>query len=227
MRLHHALDVLDHDDGVVDHDADGKHDGEQGDRVGRVTDRLQDDEGADQAHRDGNGRNEGGAHTAEEQVDDDDDEDESLDQGLLNFLDGCRNGRRRVIGDLPGHVVRKVLRKLGDAGADVVQRLDRVCPRRLEDGHNGRGSAVESGVAIEICSTELETRHIAKAEHRSIRIRADDDVLEFGDGGETSLRLDVELQLLIVGDGARADAADRRLGVLRLDGAYDVADSQT
>ena len=37
------------------------------------------------------------------------------------------------------------------------------------------------------------------------------------------LGLDVELQLLVVGNGARTDAADRRLGVLRLDRADDVA----
>src|SRR6202043_635522 len=120
-------------------------------------------------------------------------------------------------------VLGKALRELGDAGAHVVERLDRVCTRRLEGGHNGRRSAVESGVAIEVGSTELETRHIAKAEHRSIRVRADDDFLEFGNGGETSLRLDVELQLLVVGNGARADAADRGLGVLRLNRSDDVA----
>ena len=40
MLLHHALDVLDHDDGVVDDDADGEHDREQRDRVGRIADRL-------------------------------------------------------------------------------------------------------------------------------------------------------------------------------------------
>src|SRR4029077_6584482 len=163
----------------------------------------------------------------EEQEDNDDDEDESLYQGLLNFLDSRRNGRLRVISDLPGHVLGKALRELGDAGAHVFERLDRVCTRRLEDGHNGRRSAVQPGVAIEIGSTELETRHIAKAEHRSIRIRANDDFLEFGDGGETSLRLDVELQLLNGGNRARADAADRGLGVLRLNRADDVADRQT
>ena len=31
MLLHHPLDVLDHDDGVVDHDADGKHEREKRD----------------------------------------------------------------------------------------------------------------------------------------------------------------------------------------------------
>ena len=29
MLLHHPLDVLDHDDGVIDHDADGEHEREE------------------------------------------------------------------------------------------------------------------------------------------------------------------------------------------------------
>ncbi len=51
--LHHALDVLDHDDGVVDHDADGQHHGQQRDGVGRIADAQQHGEGADQADRHG------------------------------------------------------------------------------------------------------------------------------------------------------------------------------
>ena len=39
MLLHHPLDVLDHDDRVVDDDADGQHDRQQRDRVGRIADR--------------------------------------------------------------------------------------------------------------------------------------------------------------------------------------------
>ena len=73
MFLHYTFDVLDHDDGVVDHDADGEYTA-KGYGVGRVTDRLQDDEDANQAHRHRDRRNEGGAHAAEEQEDNDDDE---------------------------------------------------------------------------------------------------------------------------------------------------------
>ena len=48
-----ALDVLDHDDGVVDHDADRQHQAEQRQRVEREADRRHHREGADQRHRDG------------------------------------------------------------------------------------------------------------------------------------------------------------------------------
>ena len=34
-----AMDVLDHDDGVVDHEADGEHHGEQGEEIDRIAER--------------------------------------------------------------------------------------------------------------------------------------------------------------------------------------------
>ena len=51
--LHHPLDILDHDDGIVDHDADGKDEREQGDGIGRIADEQHHREGADDRHRDG------------------------------------------------------------------------------------------------------------------------------------------------------------------------------
>ncbi len=53
MFLHHPLDVLDHDDGVVDHDADGEHEREQRNGVGGIADEEHDREGADDRHRHG------------------------------------------------------------------------------------------------------------------------------------------------------------------------------
>ena len=72
--LHHPLDILDHHDGVVDDDADGQHHAEQRDGVGAVAHGQQDGEGADQADRHRDGRDQRGAQRAEEQEDDDDDE---------------------------------------------------------------------------------------------------------------------------------------------------------
>ena len=52
------------------------------------------------------------------------------------------------------------------------------------------------------------------------------DLLEFVDRAQAPLCLHVELQLLVVRDRPRADAADRRLHVLRLDRLDDVAGGQ-
>ena len=52
--LHHVLDVLDHDDRIVDDDTDGQHERQQRYGVGGETEHEQDGEGADQryGHRD-------------------------------------------------------------------------------------------------------------------------------------------------------------------------------
>ena len=86
LLLHHALDILHHDDRIIDHDADGQHHREQGDRVGGIAEREQRGEGADQADRHRDGRDDGGAHVAEEQKDDEHDEDEGLGQRLHHLV---------------------------------------------------------------------------------------------------------------------------------------------
>ncbi len=67
MLLHDALDVLNHHDRVVHDNADGEHDGEQRNRVRGIADGVEDNKGANQADRNGDGRNQRGAETPEEQ----------------------------------------------------------------------------------------------------------------------------------------------------------------
>ncbi len=51
--LDHALDVLDHDNGVVDDNADRQDQGQQRHRVGGIADHQHDRERADDRHRHG------------------------------------------------------------------------------------------------------------------------------------------------------------------------------
>ncbi len=103
------------------------------------------------------------------------------------------------------------------------ERRDGVGAGRLINGDRRRGDAVEPGLAIEVGGAQLQARDIAEAQDRAVRIGADDDVFELRDGRQTSLGLNVELELLVVGNGPRADAPDRRLSILGLDGVDDVA----
>ena len=82
VLLHGRLDGLHDHDRIVDDDADGEHHRKQGDRVRGVAHGEQHGEGADEAHRDGDERNEGGADAPEEQEHHDDDKDEGLGKGL-------------------------------------------------------------------------------------------------------------------------------------------------
>ncbi len=53
--LQMALDVFNHDDGVVDQDPDGKDEGEQGDPVQGITHEIVNRESQGQRHRNGDG----------------------------------------------------------------------------------------------------------------------------------------------------------------------------
>ena len=64
-----AVDVLDHDDGVVDDEADGQHHGEEREEVERVAEREQHRADADQRQRDGHDRHQHRAERAEEEQD--------------------------------------------------------------------------------------------------------------------------------------------------------------
>ena len=95
-----ALDVLDHDDGVVDHDADGEHETEQREIVQREAEGRQHGEGADQRHRDGDDGDDRGAPGLQEQDDHHHDEDDCLEHGLDHGLDGLRDEDGRVVDDV-------------------------------------------------------------------------------------------------------------------------------
>ena len=74
------LDVLDDDDGVVDHDADGQHQPEQRQRVDREAEREQHGERADDRHRHGDQRNDRRAPGLQEQDDDEHDQRDGFEQ---------------------------------------------------------------------------------------------------------------------------------------------------
>ena len=76
-----AVDVLDHHDRVVHHEADAEHERQQRQQVDRIAERQERDHHPDQRQRNGDDRDEGRAQIAEEQEDDDDDDRRRLERG--------------------------------------------------------------------------------------------------------------------------------------------------
>ena len=103
-----VLDRLDHDDGVVDHQADGEHQAEERKRVDGEAERGKDDEGADQRDRHGQQRNERGAPALKKDEDDDDDQRQRFQQREDDLMDAG--------GDRLGGVERNVVRDAGGEG---------------------------------------------------------------------------------------------------------------
>ena len=226
VLLHHPFDVLDHDDRVVDDDADGEHEGEQRDRIGGIADHLERDECSDQADRNCQRWDQRRAQTPEEQEHHDDHENESFDQRFFHLLDRLRDEAGRVVGDFPGQIIGEPALQLADPVAHGLQRGDRIGPRRLVDRHRRRRPPVQARFAIEIGGAQFHPRDVAEPQHRSIGVRADDDALELGDRAQPALGLDVELQLLLVSNRPGADASDGGLNVLGFDRIDDVAGGQ-
>ena len=82
-----ALDVLHHDDRVVDDDADRQHQAEQRQIVEREAERREHGEGADQRHRDRDDRDDRGAPGLQEHDHDDDDQHDRLEDRLDHLVD--------------------------------------------------------------------------------------------------------------------------------------------
>ncbi len=136
-----ALDVLDHDDGVVHHDADGENEPEQRQRVDGKTHHEQHGKGADDRHRNGDQRNNRRAPRLQEQDDDQNHQRHRFEQRVNHGLDGGADELGRVIDDAVVHAVRHVLFQLRHGLADAVGNLDRVRAGGLED-RNGHGRFV-------------------------------------------------------------------------------------
>jgi hypothetical protein len=82
-----VIDVLEHDDGVVDDEADRQHHREQGEKVDREAEQPEHGEAAEQADRHGHRRDQRRAPAAEEQEDDGDDQHRRLGQRVPDALD--------------------------------------------------------------------------------------------------------------------------------------------
>ena len=113
LRRHAVLDVvhhrLDHDDRIVDDDADGEHEAEQREHVDREAEHREEDERADERDRHGHQRDQRRAPVLQEDEDDDDDEHDRLEQRVDDLGDALGDRQRGVERDEVFHVAREAL----------------------------------------------------------------------------------------------------------------------
>ena len=109
----------------------------------------------------------------------------------------------------------QVFQVLPDQGSG----LDRIGAGSKTDADSDRRLAVDAPFDVLILRAKLDAGDITDTQQRAVGIGTQDDVAELLGSAQTPLRLHVHLELLIIADRAGADPADRRLHVLRLDGA--------
>ena len=218
-----ALDILDHHDRVVDHDADRQHQAEEGQHVEREAEPVEHGERADQRHRDGDDRNDRHAPGLQEDDDDDDHQRDGLEDRLVDLVDRFGDELGRVVDDVVGEARREILGELGDRRLDLVGRRERVGARPLEDAERHRLLAVEIGVGDVVLGAKLDARDVLQRDQAAVLGRLDDDIAEVARVVEAALRGD---RVLEGGAGVvrrRADRAARDLHVLLAQRLDDVA----
>ena len=175
----HPLDVLDDDDGVIDHDADGEHERQQGDGVGRIADGQHHGERADDRHRHGNQRDQRRPQLAEEQEHHQSHEDDCLDQRANDLFDRRGDEDRGVEEHGVGEIIGEARRQGIHGFANAAGHIDGIGPRRLVDADRGRGCAIEAAVAVLRSRAHLDAGDIFHPNNRTVGIGAQDDGGEF------------------------------------------------
>ncbi len=201
-----AVDVLHHHDGVVHHQADGEHHGQQRQQVDGVAHQLHEEQHADHRQRDGHHRDQHRAEGAEEQEDHHDDDEDGLAEGLHHLVDGGLDEARGVVGDGHLQVRRQLFLQLGHLGADFLDHVQRVGAGRALDADVHRGDAVERADRVVAGRAQFHPRHVAH-QHAAIAQGLQRD------GGEGLRRLQV---------GGGVDAGDHQLALHLAGGGEEV-----
>ena len=164
---HMAFDVLDHDNGVVDHQTDREDDGEQGQQVEGEAEDLHEKERADEGDRDRDDRHDDGADRAEEEEDDDHDDEERVDQSLHDFVDGVVDVSGGVVGDLRLHPGGQFLLDLLQLGPDALDHIDEVGIRQNPDAHENGFLAGEADLGVVILRAQHDVGDVAQPDERA------------------------------------------------------------
>ena len=218
--LHASVDVLEHDDRIVHHEADREHETEQGENVDRESHRCHHQERRDDRHGDRERGDQRGAHVAEEQVDHHQHQhqrDDQRDQHLLHrFLDEYR----AVEVDLEACAGRKVRSQTLDLVPDVLRDLERIRLRDLLDGDADAGHAIRARNAPFVLSGETHVGHLVEPHQVAVRPAADRKLAEFLLGGEPGVGAQREFAL------RGFEPARRELYVLTAQCRLDVGDGE-
>ena len=210
-----ALDVLDHDDGVVDDDADGQHQAEQRQHVEGEAEGLHHHARADQRHGDGDDRNDRSAPGLEEQQHDQHHQSCRLEDGDIELVDRDLDELGRVVGEAVFETLGKALRHLLDGGLDALSGPHGIGARLLiDDDDDGR---ILVGVALRRVAerAELDAGDVLDPHDAPVGPHLDDDVLELVGLPEAPLHLQGDLEGVVVIDRRLAERATRHLHVLR------------
>ena len=136
-------DILQHDNGVINHKTDGQGKGHHGDIVEAESQEIHDGKGADNGHRHRQRGDNRGGKVAQKEEDHHDDQADRQHQGELDIMHGFTDQEGAVIQHVQFNRGRHLTAERRQQFFDVVHHLDGVGSRLTLDGQdNGTGVVV-------------------------------------------------------------------------------------
>jgi hypothetical protein len=189
-----ADDVFEHHDGVVDDEADGEGEGQQGDVIDAEIEEIHDPEGADDSDRHGDAGDERGREGAQEEEDHEHYENDREDEGELHVVHGVADGDRAVHDGLEVDGGGELGAEGGQEGLHAVDDLDGIgaglALNGEDDGAGLLGAGGERGVFDALFIARVEPAEgffvldavgdvgdVAEADGSAVAV-ADDDLAE-------------------------------------------------
>ena len=225
-ELEMSLDILDHHDGVVDHDADREDQTEQRQIIDRESERGHHREGADQRHRDRDDRDDRRPPPLQKHQHHDDDERHRLVDRLDQLMDRLGDEFGGVVADIVVEPLREARLELRHRVGDMLRGGERVRSGPLRHHHCDGRLAQEEAAGGVGQRTELDAGNVAQPHGTAVGAGLHHDVLELPDIFEAASEDEVRLECAI-GNRRLRDLSARDLQVLRADRCQHLARCQT
>ncbi len=211
------MDVLHHDDGVVDHEPDRQHHRQQCQQVETEAQRQHHTADADQRQRNRDDGNDDRAERGEKQEDHHDDDQHGFAERLLDLVDRRLNELGRIVGYLHLHRGRQIAFHLRKQRANALDQRQRIALRGRLHADEDRALTAESDARIRALGCELDGRDILYP-HEAAVLGLDDHLPELIEVPQVRVRLNVrdnEKALGLASRGLEVVGLDRRLDIGR------------
>ena len=179
--FHPVVNILPHHNGIVDHDADHKQEGEQRQHVQGDAHHRQQQESAAKGDENADRDPEGDGRTQEEEQDDQN-QSATNQGGVQDRVHPALIELGIVPPQRQGHAIRQFQLLFVDILTHDAGHIDDVDIRRGQDDYQGHRFAIEGRGQVGIDEAVIDAGDVAQAQRTAISGLADDNVLELGLG---------------------------------------------
>ena len=154
------VNVFQHDDRIINHQANCQHQGQQGQRVDAKTGHRHQGKSPNQGHRYRQQWNDRRSQRAQEYKNNQGHQHRGLKNGLEHTADGALNKHRVVVGHLHQHAGRQVALHLDQQLANTGRQIERIGCGLADHAHPDRVAAIQAHAGALVHRGLLDPRHI-------------------------------------------------------------------